>query len=54
MISLREIISEKKKKSEKPDFDRNQYYQEYLERLIPSDFKLKRKDNEIVITVPEN
>lgn len=35
------------------DFDRLSYYLEYYKNLTPSEFKVKKKGNEIIITLPE-
>ena len=40
-------------KIEGKDFDRLSYYLEYYKNLTPSDFKVKKKGNEIIITLPE-
>lgn len=40
-------------KTEGKDFDRLSYYLEYYKNLTPSDFKVKKKGNEIIITLPE-
>jgi hypothetical protein len=51
MISLRDILSEKKKKSKKTDFDRSKYYKEYIEQLVPENFKVELQDDEITIKI---
>ncbi len=41
----------KAKVTEKPKFDRNAYYEEYLTNLIPPNFTVKRVEDKIVIQV---
>lgn len=53
MIRLRDILSEKKTESKKPDFDRAQYYKEYIERLVPSNFKVELKNQEVIIKIKD-
>jgi hypothetical protein len=53
MIRLRDILSEKKKESKKPDFDRAEYYKEYIERLVPSNFKVELKNQELTIKIKD-
>lgn len=52
---LKKIIEEKKK-SKKPkkkdDFDLVSYYLGYYMNLTPSNFDICKKDNEIIITIP--
>jgi hypothetical protein len=57
MIRLRDILSdilsEKKTESKKPDFDRAEYYKEYIERLVPSNFKVELKNQEVIIKIKD-
>lgn len=41
----------KAKITEKPEFDRNAYYEEYLTNIVPSNFIIKRVDNKIIVQV---
>jgi len=50
MISLRDILSEKKI-TKKSDFDRAEYYKEYIKQLVPETFKVEMKDSEITIKI---
>ncbi len=51
MIRLRDILSEKKADSENAEFDRVAYYEDYIKRLVPDNFKVEKKDNEIIIKI---
>jgi len=53
MIRLQDILSEKKTESKKPDFDRVEYYKEYIERLVPSNFKVELKNQEVIIKIKD-
>jgi hypothetical protein len=53
MIRLQDILSEKKKESKKTDFDRAEYYKEYIERLVPSNFKVELKNHELTIKIKD-
>jgi|DEB0MinimDraft_10_1074344.scaffolds.fasta_scaffold09676_6 hypothetical protein len=51
MIRLKTILLEEKKKSEKSDFDRTEFYKKYLENLLPENFKVDLQDDELVIKI---
>ncbi len=54
MIKLKDIMPPgyvKVDKPEKPQFDRNAYYEEYITNVIPTNFTVKRVDNKIIIRV---
>ena len=51
MIRLKTILLEEKKKSEKADFDRTEFYKKYLENLLPENFKVDLQDDELVIKI---
>lgn len=51
MIRLKTILLEEKKKSEKSDFDRNEFYIKYLENLLPENFQVNLQDDELVIKI---
>lgn len=53
---LKLIVEDKKKskkKKKKDDFDRISFYLEYYKNLTPSEFKVSKKDDEIIITIPK-
>ncbi len=54
MIKLKDIMPPgyvKAKVPEKPKFDRNAYYEEYLTNIVPSNFIVKRVNDKIIIQV---
>jgi len=54
MIKLKDIMPPgyvKVDKPEKPQFDRNAYYEEYITNVVPTNFTVKRVDNKIIIRV---
>jgi uncharacterized protein YozE (UPF0346 family) len=51
---LKLIVEDKKKSKKKDDFDRISFYLEYYKNLTPSDFKVSKKDDEIIIKIPKN
>lgn len=51
MIRLKTILLEEKKKSEKSDFNRIEFYKKYLENLLPENFKVDLQDDELVIKI---
>lgn len=54
MIKLKDIMPAgyvKAKITEKPEFDRNAYYEEYLTNIVPSNFIIKRVDDKIIVQV---
>tara|TARA_R100001163_G_C4885193_1_gene80701 strand:+ start:26 stop:193 length:168 start_codon:yes stop_codon:yes gene_type:complete len=41
----------KVKQPDKPKFNRNEYYEEYITNIVPSNFIVKRVGNNIVIQI---
>lgn len=42
---------ENKKKKDNEAFDRSEFYLEYFKNLAPKGFKVKKKNNDIIISV---
>ena len=54
MIKLKDIIPSgytKVKQPDKPKFNRNEYDEEYITNIVPSNFIVKRVGNNIVIQI---
>ena len=54
MIKLMDIIPSgytKVKQADKPKFNRNEYYEEYITNIVPSNFIVKRVGNNIIIKI---
>lgn len=53
---LKKIVEEKKKSkksNKKDDFDRVSFYFDYYKNLSPSNFTVKKNDDEIIIKIPK-
>lgn len=52
MIRLTDILSEKKNEKSK-SYDKNKFYEQYLNNLLPEDFKIKRTGNKITVEIKD-